>query len=90
MTHIQETHEAPAGCAISADGGYDVNIVLVGGPADFLDTARFRLAGTEDQKVKILHKSGYEHFERTAEHYHMDGDCQGLIYRWTTSTRIAE
>jgi hypothetical protein len=82
--------EVPADCTISDHGPYDVNVFLLGGPPDFPDAARSRRLDRADGKVKIPYRSGYEHFERTEEHYHLEGDCQGLIYRWTTRTRIAE
>ncbi|WP_449061914.1 DUF5988 family protein [Planomonospora algeriensis] len=67
-----------------------MNVFLLGGPLDFPEAARFRRLDRADEKVKVPYRSGYEHFERTEEHYHLEGDCQGLIYRWTTRTRIAE
>lgn|GEM_PF-999494 len=82
--------EALADCTTSDHGPYDVNVFLLGGPLDFPETARSRRLDNADGKVKIQYRGGYEHFERTEEHYHLEGDCQGLIYRWTTRTRIAE
>jgi hypothetical protein len=91
MTRLSGTApKVPADCACRDDDPSGINVVLVGGPGDFLETARFRRAGQADEKVKVLHKSGYEHFERTMEHYRLEGGCQGLIFRWTTRTMIAE
>ncbi|GAA4076265.1 DUF5988 family protein [Nonomuraea soli] len=81
---------AIADCANWENGPYDVNIFLLGGPSDFPEGARYRRLDNLDEKVKIQHRSGYEHFERSDEHYHVGGDCQGVVYRWTTRTRIAE
>jgi hypothetical protein len=90
MTQLPDSvREVLANCAID-DEPDGLNIVLVGGPGDFPDAARFRYANPADEKVKIPHRSGYEHFERTTEHYHLDDECQGLVFRWTTRTRIAE
>ncbi|WP_219471021.1 DUF5988 family protein [Nonomuraea rhizosphaerae] len=91
MTLVSDSmREALADCVISDYGPYDVNIFLLGGPTDFPEKFRFKRLTRADEKVKIPYRSGYEHFERTEEHYHLEGDCQGLIYRWTTRTKIAE
>lgn len=82
--------QASPGCPVIDDSPYGIDIVLVGGPDDFHEGARHRQADRAEIKVKIQHRNGYEHFERTTEHFHTEDDCQGLIFRWTTSTKIAE
>ncbi|GIJ26732.1 hypothetical protein Vqi01_18940 [Micromonospora qiuiae] len=62
---------------------------LVGGPSDLPDDDRFRLTSVDAYKVKVEHRGGYEHFERTDERYpHPDSEV--IVYRWVTRTRIAE
>ncbi|WP_026411162.1 DUF5988 family protein [Actinomadura oligospora] len=62
--------------------------VLVGGPDDLPEVARHASAG-DDTTIKVLHRGGYEHFER-------DEGLGGRepsgppVYRWTMRTRIAE
>lgn len=85
-----QTRDDRATCGFCADESHGTNVVLVGGPREFPDAARYRQIGSADQKVKVAYRSGYEHFERTSEHFSLEDDCQGLIFRWTTRTRIAE
>jgi hypothetical protein len=64
----------------------DVDVVLVGGPSDLPAAARTQRVGPEDVKVKLIHRGGYEHFER-------ERDASGsapVVFRWTSRTRIAE
>jgi hypothetical protein len=58
----------------------EVDVVLEGGPSDLPDGERRRRIPAGDLKVKVRHRGGHEHFERTD-----DG-----VYRWTTRTKIAE
>jgi hypothetical protein len=58
----------------------DVDVVLEGGPNDLPAEARKRRVPAGDQKVKVEHCGGYEHFERSG----------AGVYRWTARTKIAE
>ena len=63
-----------------------IDLVLVGGPADLPLTERIRRVAQLDEKIKIEHRGGYEHFVRTGITY---GDGR-MVYEWVTRTRIAE
>ena len=66
-----------------------IDAVLEGGPLDFpADTRRCR-AARDERTVKVLHRGGYEHFERAAERSPQDGGAPA-VYQWTSRTRIAE
>ncbi|MEH1125577.1 DUF5988 family protein [Micromonospora sp. CPCC 206061] len=68
------------------DGGLMAPARLEGGPNDFPDELRaHRGSDTDEYKIKVEHRGGYEHFERTDER-----DAEAVVYRWTTRTRIAE
>ncbi len=62
-----------------------VDAILVGGPTDIPDQLRLCRVEPSDDKVKVRHGRGHEHFERTA-----DTDADRLIFQWTTRTFIAE
>jgi hypothetical protein len=50
--------------------------------------SRLRLVNPDDQKIKILHHGGYEHFERVSP---SDEDiAPQIIFRWTMRTKVAE
>jgi hypothetical protein len=72
--------------ALSIDA---VDVVLEGGPGDLPDSERHRRATTQEEKVKVAHRGGYEHFERTSEVSSVFGEPR-LVFRWTTRTRMAE
>jgi hypothetical protein len=63
-----------------------VAAVLEGGPDDIPDDQRRTTVGEHDEKVKVRHLGGYEHFERT------DPTAAGdaVRFHWTMRTRIAE
>jgi hypothetical protein len=63
--------------------------VLEGGPEAIPEASRLQLVSPIDNKIKIIHYGGYEHFERTdllAE----SGPSPQIVFRWTTRTEIAE
>jgi Family of unknown function (DUF5988) len=66
-----------------------VQAVLVGGPASIPAASRVQEVGPLDEKVKLPHYGGYEHFERTASLIE-DTSCRQVIFRWTTRTEMAE
>lgn len=65
-----------------------VDVVLVGGPLDLPDTLRStRIAATKSgTKIKVAHRSGYEHFEPATER----SNSGALVFHWAGSTKIAE
>ncbi|BCB74371.1 hypothetical protein GCM10022251_60190 [Phytohabitans flavus] len=71
------------------DNAISAPVRLEGGPSDFPDELRTCLATNEVYKIKVEHRGGYEHFERTDE---LSGlpDSGAVVYRWTSRTRIAE
>ncbi|AQS66329.1 DUF5988 family protein [Streptomyces pactum] len=71
-----------------------IEAVLVGGPADIPAEARnVRLPITGesglDDKVKLRHRNGYEHFERAPGAVRPDR-ASPVVFHWTTCTKIAE
>lgn len=62
-----------------------VDVILVGGPVDIPRESRLCRVEPSDDKVKLGHGSGYEHFERTD-----DTEAERRVFRWTTRTYIAE
>jgi hypothetical protein len=66
-----------------------VEAVLVGGPLDLPTALRYRRANRTDSKIKIVHRGGYEHFERVDAH--ADAAIpRPLVFEWTTRTKPAE
>ena len=66
-----------------------VQAVLVGGPESIPATSRVQDVCPFDEKVKLPHYGGYEHFERTGSLVE-DTSCRQIIYRWTMRTELAE
>jgi hypothetical protein len=66
-----------------------IQAVLEGGPATIPHTSRTLFVSPYDEKVKLPHYGGYEHFERTISIVE-DISCQQIIYRWTMRTELAE
>ncbi|MEU9065957.1 DUF5988 family protein [Streptomyces sp. NPDC048109] len=71
-----------------------IEAVLVGGPADIPAEARnVRLRITDesnlDDKIKLRHRNGYEHFERAPGAVRPDRTSP-VVFHWTTCTKIAE
>ncbi|MEU1753550.1 DUF5988 family protein [Micromonospora matsumotoense] len=65
-----------------------IDVVLEGGPGHLPLEWRSRQLAASDQKVKIEHHGGYEHFERDG--VAMPDDPQPVVFRWTGRTRVAE
>ncbi|MFC7531608.1 DUF5988 family protein [Actinoplanes sp. GCM10030250] len=66
-----------------------IAVALEGGPADLPVASRsVRIDGAQE-KIKVEHLGGYEHFERT-EDWHAGDEERRVVYRWTLRTRIAE
>jgi|HubBroStandDraft_3_1064219.scaffolds.fasta_scaffold690459_2 hypothetical protein len=66
-----------------------VQAVLEGGPPTIPATARIQPVNSFDEKVKLPHYGGYEHFERTGS-FVEDTSCRQIIFRWTMRTEVAE
>ena len=47
-----------------ASAGNPVTVRLIGGPTSIADAARVREVGAHEEKIKLPHQGGYEHFER--------------------------
>jgi Family of unknown function (DUF5988) len=56
---------------------------LQGGPPTFPEELRHPQVSPTDDKVKVCHYGGYEHFER-------DPGDDNPVYRWIGRTRVAE
>ena len=66
-----------------------VQAVLEGGPATIPNASRRQAIGSAQEKVKLPHHGGYEHFERIRSLVE-DTSCREVIFRWTTRTEMAE
>jgi hypothetical protein len=66
-----------------------IQAILVGGPQSIPETSRVQTVSPLDEKIKLPHYGGYEHFERIGS---PAGDTPGrqVIYRWTMRTEMAE
>jgi hypothetical protein len=60
--------------------------VLEGGPESLPKEDRSLLIEPDEEKVKIPHLGGYEHFERTAT----TSSDESVIFLWKTRTKVAE
>lgn len=62
------------------------NIVIAdlqGGPATFPDELRHPEVSATQEKIKVSHYGGHEHFER-------DPHADNAVYHWIGRTRVAE
>lgn len=66
-----------------------VRAILHGGPESIPNETRVQLVGPLDEKVKLPHYGGYEHFERTAA-LDVNGISEEIVFRWTMRTEMAE
>jgi Family of unknown function (DUF5988) len=64
-----------------------IDVVLVGGPASLPKELRTRQVASTDRKIKVAHRSGYEHFERETLG---DSPNAPVVFSWTGRTRVAE
>ncbi|WP_143060655.1 DUF5988 family protein [Amycolatopsis tolypomycina] len=65
-----------------------VTVRLVGGPASIDGAARVREVDAREDKIKLPHQGGYEHFERVAET--PAGARPVPEFHWTMRTKAAE
>jgi Family of unknown function (DUF5988) len=61
--------------------------ILEGGPESIPEALRMRTVNPFDEKIKLPHYGGYEHFERLGW---PDDEAQHLVFRWITRTEVAE
>jgi hypothetical protein len=66
-----------------------VQAILEGGPATIPNTSRRQVVSPLEEKVKLPHYGGYEHFERTGSLVE-DTSCREIIFRWSMRTELAE
>jgi Family of unknown function (DUF5988) len=65
-----------------------VQAVLEGGPESIPAAQRTQEVSPFDEKIKLPHYGGYEHFERVGS---LEGNTvEQLVYRWTMRTEVAE
>jgi hypothetical protein len=72
-----------------APGANPIRAVLEGGPKGIPEASRLQAVNSVDDKIKIMHRGGYEHFERT-DLLDESGPFPQIVFRWTTRTEIAE
>jgi hypothetical protein len=72
-----------------APGANLIWAVLEGGPEGLPDASRLQVVNPVDDKIKVMHYGGYEHFERTGL-LDESGSFPQIVYRWTTRTEMAE
>jgi hypothetical protein len=66
-----------------------VPAILEGGPASIPKASRIQAISPLDQKIKLPHYGGYEHFER-AGWLEENTSFPHLVFRWTMRTELAE
>jgi hypothetical protein len=66
-----------------------VRAILHGGPESIPNETRIQLVSPLDEKIKLPHYGGYEHFERITA-LDASGISEEIIFRWTTRTEMAE
>lgn len=83
---MTEPGTATGAAARRYDSAEEVAAVLRGGPTDLPATLRDRLARRDQQTIKVVHRGGYEHFER------VEGAeaVTPLVFNWVTRTAMAE
>nr|MDT0660530.1 DUF5988 family protein [Micromonospora sp. DSM 115978] len=62
-----------------------IEVILVGGPANLPAELRAHRVSSLDDRVKVPHHGGYEHFA-----WDSSVDRTPTVFRWTGRTRIAE
>lgn len=65
--------------------------ILEGGPESIPETSRVRKVSPSDEKIKLPHHGGYEHFQRVGEAAApVAAAAPPLVFRWTMRTEVAE
>ena len=75
--------------AVTTSAAKSVRAILHGGPESIPNETRVQLVSPHDEKIKLPHYGGYEHFERTAM---LDASdiSEEIVFRWTMRTELAE
>jgi hypothetical protein len=87
MAEIADRPQSIAGADTADELADVIDVVLEGGPATFPAEWRSHRVPRDQEKMKIRHYGGYEHFERVAT---PDRDDAPVVFRWIGRTRIAE
>jgi hypothetical protein len=66
-----------------------VRAILHGGPENIPDDKRVQLVSPHDEKIKLPHYGGYEHFERIGG-LDVSVISEEILFFWTTRTEVAE
>jgi Family of unknown function (DUF5988) len=66
-----------------------VRATLEGGPETIPMASRLQVVSPLEEKIKLPHYGGYEHFER-AGWLDENISSEHLIFRWTMRTEMAE
>jgi hypothetical protein len=77
----------PLPAASPGRAGRVLRAVLEGGPADLPEGTRLHLVAPAQDKIKVRHLGGYEHFERARD---PGEDAEVVTYRWIARTKVAE
>lgn len=66
-----------------------IQVILEGGPENIPEASRLQTVSPLEEKIKLPHYGGYEHFERAGR---PDKNPSGgrLTYRWVMRTETAE
>ena len=84
MKEITETTSAMIDSTVKP-----LRAMLHGGPESIPDESRVQLVGPLDEKIKLPHCGGYEHFERIVA-LDASGVSEEIIFGWTMRTEMAE
>ena len=66
-----------------------VRAVLHGGPENIPNETRVQLVSPLEEKIKLPHYGGYEHFERISV-IDTSGILEEITFHWTMRTEMAE
>jgi hypothetical protein len=66
-----------------------VRAILHGGPESIPNETRVQLVSPLEEKIKLPHYGGYEHFERIAV-IDTSGILEEITFNWTMRTEMAE
>ena len=66
-----------------------VRALLHGGPVNIPSETRVQLVSPLEEKIKLLHYGGYEHFERIVA-IDTGGILEEITFHWTMRTELAE
>jgi Family of unknown function (DUF5988) len=73
----------------AAPGADLIRAVLEGGPNSIPVASRTQMVSPREEKIKLPHYGGYEHFER-AGGADENVPSRPAVFRWTMRTKVAE